>query len=78
MKLNPSLALIGIYIVVTAILQFAGFLVSRVVDMIDPTLSLMAFLILFLGMFWLGWPIALRIAEALVPGVKTDPAKPGP
>ena len=69
--MNPALALIGIYIVITAILQFCGFLVSRLVEIYDPTLSLMTFLVLYLGMFWLAWPIALRIAEAYVPGVKS-------
>jgi len=68
--MSPALALMAIYIVVTAILQFAGFLVSRLVESFDPTLSLMTFLVLYLGMFWLAWPIAVRITEAYVPGAK--------
>jgi hypothetical protein len=27
-------------------------------------------------MFWVAWPIAVRVAEAFVPGVKADPSKP--
>ena len=69
--MNPAIILMVIYVVVMAVLQFLGFLVSRLVEAIDPTLSLMTFLVLFLGMFWLAWPIAVRIAEAYVPGVKS-------
>ena len=47
------------------------FLVSRMVEMYDPTLSLMTFLVLYLGMFWLGWPIAVRVTETYVPGAKS-------
>jgi len=39
--MNPSLVLIGIYIVLTALLQFVGFLISQVVSTISPPLSLM-------------------------------------
>ena len=59
----PSLVLIGIYIVLTALLQFVGFLISQLVNTISPPLSLMTFLVLFIGMFYLAWPIACRISE---------------
>ena len=42
--MSPSLALIGIYMVLTALLQFVGFLISQVVSTISPPLSLMTFL----------------------------------
>jgi len=74
--MNPALALIAIYILITLALQFAGFIVSRLVEAIEPTFGLMTFLILYLGMFWAAWPIAVRVAEAFVPGVKADPSKP--
>jgi hypothetical protein len=70
--MNPALALMGIYILVTAALQSIGFLVSRLVEMIAPAFGLMAFLILFLAMFWLAWPIAVRITETYVPGARPD------
>ena len=38
--MSPSLVLIGIYIVLTALLQFVGFLISQVVSTISPPLSL--------------------------------------
>jgi hypothetical protein len=57
----------GTYLIVTFALQMAGLLVSRLVDLVDPTLSLMTFLVLFMGMFWLGWPIAVRIVAYLIP-----------
>jgi hypothetical protein len=73
MKLNPALALIAIYIVVTSILQFIGFLLAESAEAFDPGVGLMVFLALFLGMFWLAWPIAVRVAEAYVPGAKPAP-----
>ena len=42
-------------------------LVSRIVDTIDPTLSLMTFLVLFMAMFWLAWPLAVRVTTYLIP-----------
>jgi len=74
--MNPALGLMAVYIVVTAILQVAGFAVSQVVEAVEPTFGLMTFLVLYLGMFWVGWPIAVRIAEALIPGVRSEPPKP--
>jgi hypothetical protein len=59
-------ALMIIYVLTTAIVQFIGFLISRLVDYEYPTLGLMTFLILFLGAFGLAWPIAVRITEWLI------------
>ena len=68
--MNPALALIGTYIIITAILQLAGFGVSWVVGEFDENLSLMTFVVLFLGMFFLAWPIAVRVSGAMYPDVK--------
>jgi hypothetical protein len=65
--MKPALALLGIYLVVTFSLQAGGLLVSRIVDTIDPTLSLMTFLVLFMAMFWLAWPLAVRLTTYLIP-----------
>lgn len=70
--MNPALALMGTYVVVTIGLQIMAVIVSRIVDMVDPTLSLMTFLILFMGMFWLGWPIAVRITGYLIPETELE------
>ena len=56
-------ALIGIYIVLAAIVQFIGFLISEAVDYEFPTAGLLTFLILFISAFWIAWPIAVRIFE---------------
>jgi hypothetical protein len=58
--------LIVTYIIVTAIVQGLGFLVSEIVDYEYPTAGLMTFLILFLGAFFAAWPIAVRIADRLI------------
>ena len=61
-----ALSLMIIYVLTTMVVQFLGFLVSRIVDYQYPTLGLMTFLILFLGAFGVAWPIAVRITEALI------------
>ena len=58
--------LLVVYVLTTISIQFLGFLISRLVDYEWPTLGLMTFLILFMGAFGLAWPIAVRIAEALI------------
>jgi len=63
-----SLILMIVYTLTTAITQFVGFLISRLVDYQWPTGGLMTFLVLFLASFFIAWPIAVRIAEALIRG----------
>ena len=61
--MNPALVLIGTYILVTMVLQVLGFVISRGVDEIVPSLSLFVFLGLFMYSFGLGWPIAVYITQ---------------
>jgi hypothetical protein len=61
-----ALTLMIVYVLTTMIVQFVGFLISRLVDYEYPTLGLMTFLILFLGAFGIAWPIAVYIAEYLI------------
>src|SRR4051812_38297317 len=61
-----ALTLMIVYVLTTAMVQFIGFLISRVVDYEYPTLGLMTFLVLFLGAFGVAWPIAVRLAEWLI------------
>jgi hypothetical protein len=68
----PTLVLLGLYVVVTIGLQFAGYLVSGLVGLYDPKISLMTFLVLFMGMFWLGWPISVRLSDWLVPETELE------
>ena len=58
------LMIVFIFTVVTA--QFTGFVISRLVDYQYPTFGLMTFLILFMGAFFISWPIAVRIAEWVI------------
>jgi hypothetical protein len=60
-----SLVLIAVYIGVAAVLQLAGFGVSRVVDYEFPTAGLLTFLAMFLSAFFLAWPIAVRAFEKI-------------
>ena len=60
-----ALTLMITYIVTLISVQFAGFLVSRLVDYQFPTLGLMTFLILFIAAFGIAWAPAVRIAEWL-------------
>jgi hypothetical protein len=58
-----ALTLMVVYIATVISVQFAGFLISRLVDYQFPTLGLMTFLVCYLGAFGVAWPIAVRIAE---------------
>jgi hypothetical protein len=56
--------LIGIYIVTTMIFQTIGFAISRAVDYQAPGVAgLFTFLILFIGAFYLAWPVAVRVFD---------------
>jgi hypothetical protein len=55
-----------VYILTLIWVQFAGFLVSRLVDSQLPTLGLMTFLCLFIAAFGLAWLPAVRIAEWVI------------
>jgi hypothetical protein len=70
--MHPALSLMAIYILVTALLQFGGYLVSRAVDVFTPTISLTVFIVIFLLMFGLGWPIAVRITAWLIPEAEAE------
>jgi hypothetical protein len=61
-----ALTLLIVYVLTMVALQFLGFLISKAVDYQYPALGLMTFLVLFLGAFGLAWPIAVRLAEALI------------
>ena len=56
-------ALMTIYIVTAFVVQFVGFLISRLVDYQWPAAGLLTFLILFLAAYGIAWPIAVWITE---------------
>lgn len=55
-----------IYIFTTALVQFVGFLISRLVHIQFPSTSVMTFLVLFLAAFGVAWPIAVFVTEWLI------------
>ena len=61
-----SLILMVVFIFTVITVQFTGFVISRLVDYQYPTFGLMTFLILFMGAFFISWPIAVRIAEWVI------------
>ena len=61
-----ALILLVVYVLSTAVVQFIGFLISRLIDLQYPTFSVIAFLIMFLAAFGIAWPIAVFIAEWLI------------
>jgi hypothetical protein len=65
--MSPTLVLLGMYIVILIALQAIGFLISQATGYFNPAISLMTFLILFMGMFAVAWPIAVRVTDWLVP-----------
>jgi hypothetical protein len=56
-------SLIFIYIATTMVFQGVGFGISRAIDYQFPAAGLMTFLLLFLGAFYLAWPVALFIFD---------------
>ena len=61
-----SLILLVVFVFTVITVQFTGFVISRLVDYQYPTFGLMTFLILFMGAFFISWPIAVRIAEWVI------------
>ncbi len=61
-----ALLLMVIYIFTTALVQFVGFLISRLVHIQFPSTSVMTFLVLFLAAFGVAWPIAVFVTEWLI------------
>jgi uncharacterized membrane protein YkvI len=55
-----------VYVLTTILMQFVGFLISRLIDYEFPTFGLMTFLVLFIGAYGLAWPIAVRVAEGMI------------
>jgi hypothetical protein len=55
-----------VYALTTIMVQFLGFLISRLVDLQYPTISVMTFLMLFLAAFGIAWPIAVYVTEWLI------------
>ena len=73
-----ALALMAIYILTAAVVQFIGFLVSRAVDYQWPTVSVMVFLTLFLAAYGIAWPIAVWITEWAIVKLGYEVEKPDP
>jgi hypothetical protein len=61
-----ALLLMIVYIFTTALVQFVGFLISRLVHTQFPSTSVMTFLVLFLAAFGIAWPIAVFVTEWLI------------
>jgi hypothetical protein len=69
--MNPALLLMGVYILVAVVGQLVGLGVSRIVDQFDPAMGLTTFLLLFMAMFGVAWPIAVYLtAPRVVPQSK--------
>ena len=72
--MNPAVAALLFFIAVAICFQSIGFLISRVVDLAFPTISLITFLGLFIASMYLAWPVAVYLTERFVPGAKPDQA----
>lgn len=73
-----ALALMAIYVLTAAVVQFIGFLISRAVDYQWPTVSVMVFLTLFLAAYGIAWPIAVWITEWAIVKLGYEVEKPDP
>ena len=61
-----ALALMTVFVLTAAGFQFAGFLISELVDYQWPAAGLMTFLVLFLAAYAVAWPVAVWITESAI------------
>jgi flagellar biosynthesis protein FliP len=69
-----SLALMGIYLGIMVVLQTVSVVLSELSALVAPAASLFVFLALFAVMFVVGWPIAVRIVDRLIPETEEERA----
>lgn len=66
--MSSSLWLMTAYVVIVFALQAVAIAIGMVLDRVIPSWSMIVFMGIYFTMFWLAWPIALRItAPRLVP-----------
>ena len=64
--------LIVIYLVLVAIGEVMAFAIGRLFESTLPNFSMLFFMALFFGVLWAAWPIAVVVAERLMP--ERDPS----
>lgn len=69
-----SLALLGTYIGVVVPLQVVAIVLSQIVGAVSPSASLFVFLGLYVTALGVGWPIAVRITDRLMPETEEERA----
>ncbi len=57
------MSVILVYVVLVVIGDIAAVFVSAAVEHFSKSASLMVFFVLFAGVFWLSWIVAVRITE---------------
>ncbi len=57
------MSVILVYIVLVLVGDVAAIFISAAVEHFSKSASLMVFFVLFAGVFWLGWIVAVRITE---------------
>lgn len=72
--ISPTLVLLAIYVVVIITLQVVSFFISQMIGYFNPAISLMTFLVLFMAMFWVAWPVAYRVTAWLIPETERERA----
>jgi hypothetical protein len=58
--------LMGLYVLVVAIAQVAGYFIGIFIERSAPAVGLPAYLAVSLGMLILAWPVAVRLTEHLM------------
>jgi hypothetical protein len=58
--------LMGLYVLVVAVAQVAGYLIGLFIERSAPAIGLPAYLAVSLGMLILAWPVAVRLTEHLM------------
>jgi len=61
--MSSSLWLMTAYVVIAFALQAVAVAIGMVLDQLFPSWSMVLFMCLYFAMFWLAWPIALKLTE---------------
>lgn len=61
--------LIAAYIAIVVVGEILAYIVGRVIEARVPEWSLIAFLVMFMSVLILAWPLALRLTRSYGPGL---------
>ena len=59
--------LIVVYLVLVVAGEICAFFIGRIFEQMLPQFSMLIFMAMFFGVMWLAWPLAVMLADRLLP-----------